>query len=152
MKEWKVKKNEFGEEWHELRFSPFYEDDDEVIASFVQDEMDDKAFYYISKELSADDDLLWADSIDDAKQQIEEMLIEHWKDEIEYLEDRLKEFQEISRKIKVTRCEGEGQGSCKRCIDKGTWNQMWMSSLYKIEGLEGCYCAKCVDEIMKETK
>ena len=48
MKEWKVKKNEFGEEWHELRFSPFYEDD-EVIASFVQDEMDDEAFYYISK-------------------------------------------------------------------------------------------------------
>lgn len=37
---------------------------------------------------------MWADSIDDAKQQIEEMLIEHWKDEIEYLEDRLKEFQE----------------------------------------------------------
>ena len=27
MKEWKVKKNEFGEEWHELRFSPFYEDE-----------------------------------------------------------------------------------------------------------------------------
>ena len=94
MKEWKVKKNEFGEEWHELHFSPFYEDDDEVIASFVQDEMDDKVFYYISEELSVDDDLLWADSIDDAKQQIEEMLIEHWKDEIEYLEDRLKEFQE----------------------------------------------------------
>ena len=42
MKEWKVKKNEFGEEWHELHFSPFYEDDDEVIASFVQDEMDDE--------------------------------------------------------------------------------------------------------------
>lgn len=34
------------------------------------------------------------ESIDDAKQQIEEMLIEHWKDEIGYLEDRLKEFQE----------------------------------------------------------
>ena len=94
MKEWKVKKNEFGEEWLELRFSPFYEVDDEVIASFVQDEMDDKVFYYISEELSVDDDLLWADSIDDAKQQIEEMLIEHWKDEIEYLEGRLKEFQE----------------------------------------------------------
>ena len=90
MKEWKVKKNEFGEEWHELRFSPFYEDDDEVIASFVQDEMDDEAFYYISKELSADDDLLWADSIDDAKQQIEEMLIE----------DRLKEFQEKNKRRK----------------------------------------------------
>lgn len=56
--------------------------------------MDDKVFYYISEELSVDDDLLWADSIEDAKQQIEDMLIEHWKDEIEYLEERLKEFQE----------------------------------------------------------
>lgn len=94
MKEWKVEKNEFGKEYYELHFGEFYGDDDEVIASFVQDEMDDKVFYYISEELSVDDDLLWADSIDDAKQQIEEMLIEHWKDEIEYLEDRLKEFQE----------------------------------------------------------
>ena len=34
------------------------------------------------------------ESIDDAKQQIEEMLIEHWKDGIKYLEDGLKEFQE----------------------------------------------------------
>ena len=100
MKEWKVKKNEFEEVWLELRFSQFYGDDDEVIASFVQDEMDDEAFYYISKELGADDDLLWADSIDDAKQQIEEMIIEHWKDEIEYLEDRLKEFQEKNKRRK----------------------------------------------------
>ena len=94
MKEWKVKKTEIGEEWHELHFDQFYGDDEDVIASFVQDEMDDEAFYYTSKELSADDDILWADSIDDAKQQIEEMLIEHWREEIEYLEDRLKEFQE----------------------------------------------------------
>ena len=100
MKEWKVKKNEFGEEWHELRFSPFYEDDDEVIASFVQDEMDDEAFYYTSKELNADHDILFANSIEDAKQQIEEMLIEHWKDEIESLEDRLKEFQEKNKRRK----------------------------------------------------
>ena len=48
----------------------------------------------VSEELNADNDILWADSIDGAKQQIEEMLIEHWKDEIEYLEERLKEFQE----------------------------------------------------------
>lgn len=95
MKEWKVKKNEFGEEWHKLHFSEHYEEDDEnVIASFVQDEEDDKAFYYISEELNADNDILWADSIEEAKQQIEDMLIEHWKDEIEYLEERLKEFQE----------------------------------------------------------
>lgn len=56
------------------------------------------------------------------------------------------------KKVKVTCCEGEGQGSCKRCVDKGIWNRMWMSFLYKIEGLEGCYCAKCVDEITEEMK
>lgn len=94
MKEWKVEKNEFGKECYELHFDQFYGDDEDIIASLVQDEEDDKAFYYISEELNADNDILWADSIDGAKQQIEEMLIEHWKDEIEYLEERLKEFQE----------------------------------------------------------
>lgn len=58
----------------------------------------------------------------------------------------------FKKKVKVTCCEGEGQGSCKRCVDKGIWNRMWMSFLYKIEGLEGYYCAKCVDEIMEEMK
>lgn len=94
MKEWKVKKNEFGEEWHELHFDQFYGDDEDIIASLMQDESDSEVFYYTTKELNADNDILWADSIEDAKQQIEEMLIEHWKDEIKYLEDRLKEFQE----------------------------------------------------------
>lgn len=52
--------------------------------------------------------------------------------------------------IKITQCKGEGQGSCKRCNDKGVWNREWMCFLYKIEGLEGCYCRECVDEIMRE--
>ncbi len=29
-------------------------------------------------------------------------------------------------KLNVTQCKGEGQGSCKRCIDNGKWNQNWM--------------------------
>ena len=52
--------------------------------------------------------------------------------------------------VKITQCQGEGQGSCKRCNDKGIWNVNWMCFLYKIEGLEGCYCGKCVKEIMRE--
>lgn len=51
---------------------------------------------------------------------------------------------------KITQCQGEGQGSCKRCNDKGIWNANWMCFLYKIEGFEGCYCEKCVKEIMRE--
>lgn len=54
--------------------------------------------------------------------------------------------------MKVTQCKGEGQGSCKRCFDKGKWNRMWMWSLYKIEGYEGCYCADCVKAIKAEVK
>lgn len=50
----------------------------------------------------------------------------------------------------VTKCTGEGQGSCKRCSDKGKWNRHWMCFLYEIEGYEGCYCGDCVKEIMRE--
>lgn len=53
-------------------------------------------------------------------------------------------------KIKVSHCKGEGAGSCKRCTDRGKWNQNWMCFLYKIDGLDGCYCRDCVEEIRKE--
>ena len=49
--------------------------------------------------------------------------------------------------MKITKCTGEGQGSCKRCSDNGKWNRSWMCFLYKIEGYEGCYCYDCVKEI-----
>lgn len=52
--------------------------------------------------------------------------------------------------MKVTRCAGEGQGSCKRCTDKGKWNRSWMRFLYEIEGRPGCYCRECVAEIAAE--
>lgn len=52
--------------------------------------------------------------------------------------------------LKVTRCGGEGQGSCKRCSDRGKWNRVWSCFLYKIEGYEGCYCSDCVKEIQKQ--
>lgn len=54
--------------------------------------------------------------------------------------------------MKVIKCQGEGAGSCKRCKDNGRWNQNWMCFLYKIEGLNGCYCSECVKEIFNEHK
>lgn len=54
--------------------------------------------------------------------------------------------------MKITKCTGEGQGSCKRCSDKGKWNRMWCCFLYKIEGYEGCYCSDCVKEITAEVR
>ena len=52
--------------------------------------------------------------------------------------------------MKITKCKGEGQGSCKRCSDNGKWNRHWMCFLYHIEGYEGCYCRDCVKEIQAE--
>ena len=53
-------------------------------------------------------------------------------------------------KMKITKCTGEGQGSCKRCTDNGKWNRNWMCLLYKIEGYEGCYCADGVKELQEQ--
>lgn len=48
----------------------------------------------------------------------------------------------------VMPCSGHGQGSCKRCSDKGKWNRVWLSLLFTIEGYEGCYCSDCVKELL----
>lgn len=51
--------------------------------------------------------------------------------------------------MKVTQCKGEGRGQCKRCMDNGKWNRAWMCFLYKIDGLEGCYCRECVKKLQE---
>lgn len=48
------------------------------------------------------------------------------------------------------KCKGEGRGSCKRCDDNGKWNCTWMCFLYHVDGLNGCYCGKCVKAIAAE--
>lgn len=95
-KYWEVgEKNEFGKECYKLHFSQFYEEENEnVVVGFVQDETDENVYIYVSEELNVEYDTIIADSIEDAKQQIEDMLVEHWKDEIDYLENRIKAFQD----------------------------------------------------------
>lgn len=95
-KYWEVgEKNKFGKECYKLHFSQFYEEENEnVVAGFVQDETDENVYIYVSEELNVEYDTIIADSIEDAKQQIEDILVEHWKDEIDYFENRIKAFQD----------------------------------------------------------
>lgn len=95
-KYWEVgEKNKFGKECYKLHFSQFYEEENEnVVAGFVQDETDENVYIYVSEELNVEYDIIIADSIEDAKQQIEDMLVEHWEDEIDCLENRIKAFQD----------------------------------------------------------
>ena len=56
-------KNDFGKECYRLHFSQFYEEDDEnVVAGFVQDEADENIFIYVSKELNVEYDTLFAEA------------------------------------------------------------------------------------------
>ena len=41
--------------------------------------------------------------------------------------------------MKVIRCKGEGQGSCRKCTESGIWNRTWMDFLYKINGMDGFF-------------
>lgn len=46
--------------------------------------------------------------------------------------------------LKISQAKGEGQGSCRSCDDKGKWNCSWMCFLYKVEGIDGCFCEECI--------
>jgi len=48
----------------------------------------------------------------------------------------------------VTRCSGEGQGSCMLCSSRGIWNRSWMCFLYQVDGYDGIYCSNCVKELL----
>lgn len=52
--------------------------------------------------------------------------------------------------LRITRCVGEGQCSCRRCEEIHGWNRIWTSMAYKIEGYEGVYCSKCVEAIKEQ--
>lgn len=54
--------------------------------------------------------------------------------------------------MKVTQCEGEGQGGCTMCNANGVFNVQWMCFLYKVEGYEGCYCSDCVKKIRQQKR
>lgn len=54
------------------------------------------------------------------------------------------------KELKVTQCQGEGQGECKRCKEIKGWNRMWTCFLYRIDGYDGVYCRDCVKAIREE--
>ncbi len=53
----------------------------------VQDENNNNKYICVSDELNMDYDTFIADSVEDAKKQVEGMLLDHWKEQIVYLED-----------------------------------------------------------------
>ena len=89
MKYWEIgEKNKFEIECYKLHLKlPYGDEKDKVVAGFVRNENENNKYICVSDELNIDYDTFIADSVEDAKKQVEGMLLDHWKEQIVYLED-----------------------------------------------------------------
>ena len=76
----------------ELHFTQFY--DDEVTLKFKQDKDDPENYIYVSDLLKVEYDEIYTDSVDEAMEQFEDMIIDYIEDKISYYEEMLDKFQE----------------------------------------------------------
>lgn len=77
---------------YELHFTQFY--DDEIILKFVQDKGDSENYIYVSELLNVEHDDILAESIEDAMEQFEDMIVNHIQEQISYYDEMLDKFQE----------------------------------------------------------
>lgn len=77
---------------YELHFTQFY--DYEIILKFIQDPSNSENYIYVSNLLNVEHDEILAESIEDAMEQFEDMVVDHIKEEIDNYEDILKRFKE----------------------------------------------------------
>ena len=78
---------------YELHFTHFY--DDEIILKFIQDKNDSENYIYVSELLNVEYDDILAESIEDAMEQFEDMVVDHIQEKISYYDEMLDKFQEV---------------------------------------------------------
>ena len=78
---------------YELHFTQFY--DDEIILKFIQDKNDSENYIYVSELLNVEYDDILAESIEDAMEQFEDMVVDHIQEKISYYDEMLDKFQEV---------------------------------------------------------
>lgn len=76
-----------------LHFTEFY--DDEIILSWQLNHGKEDEFYYTSTLLKVEQDILFADSPDDAMEEFVDRIEEYITNEICYLENKLATFKEL---------------------------------------------------------
>ena len=69
-------------------------DNDEIILKFIQDKSNSKNYIYISDLLNVEYDEIIADSIEEAMEQLEDIVIEHIQKKILDYEEILENFNE----------------------------------------------------------
>lgn len=69
-------------------------DNDEIILKFIQDKSNSKNYIYVSDLLNVEHDEIIADSIEEAMEQLEDIVIEHIQEKIFCYEEILENFNE----------------------------------------------------------
>lgn len=87
-------KNIFEKECYLLHFNQFNEKD-EPILGFVQDEKNEKEYIYSSEILNVEYDTITADSVEEAKEILEKKIVEHFNEKILELEETVRKFNEL---------------------------------------------------------
>ncbi len=77
---------------YELHFIQFY--GDKIILKFIQDKDDSENYIYVSDLLNVEHDEELAESVEDAMEQFEYMVIDYIKEKIAYYDKMLDKFQE----------------------------------------------------------
>ncbi len=75
-----------------MHFTQFY--DDEIILKFIQDKDNLENYIYVSELLNVEYDEILAESIEDAMEQFEYMVVDHIQEQINYYDEMLDRFQE----------------------------------------------------------
>lgn len=77
---------------YELHFTQFC--DDKIILKFIQNKDDLENYIYVSELLNVEHDEILAESIEDAMEQFEDIIIDYIKEKISYYDEMLDKFQE----------------------------------------------------------
>lgn len=75
-----------------LYFTPFYKESEVRLAELFYE--DDGGWCYSSDLLNADSEYLGSDSLDEARQEVEDLVEEYFTNEIEYHQSMLDRFKE----------------------------------------------------------
>ena len=79
---------------YELHFTEFY--DDEILATITKEPEDDTGWIYTIPSFNREEEYLDANSLEEACEQIENVIIDHWNDEITRLKECIKKFTETN--------------------------------------------------------
>ena len=74
-----------------LYYVPFYDDEVRLAEIFYEG---DGGWCYSSELLNADEEYLGSDSKEEARQEVEDLILEHFENEIEYAKHLLKSFKD----------------------------------------------------------